>query len=195
MARDPRKNSSFDSGMRGRQKPQVTNAHGGTFGQEDEGKAAGELKSKQGPDTQVGNPDGVGLSAYTSGMRGPEKPKQKSANGGVGNMGDANMGVEDGSTMGGENKQGANTIVGQPSGHPEAGKGPRKGVTDDHLRSAAKAAYGLGDTGSDNNTENSAMGEPGVGAEGILGEEDATHINIRIPKASLKKKQGGVHAA
>jgi len=29
-------------------------------------------------------------------------------------------------------------------------------------------------------------------SNGILGEEDDTHINIRIPKASLKRKQSGM---
>ena len=31
--------------------------------------------------------------------------------------------------------------------------------------------------------------------DGILGEEDDTHINIRIPKASLKKKAGGLQTS
>lgn len=182
MARDPRKNSAFDSGMRGKDKPTIQGAHGGTYGQEKQGSGGGE--SKQGPSTQVGTPDGVDLSAYTSGMRGPEKPKQKPASGA------ANKFAEEGSTMGGENKQGPDTIVGQPKGHNDAGTGPRKGVNDSQLRGTPSDAKKLGIPG--NNTEAASQGQPGEGEEGILGDEDDTHINLRIPKASLKKKNPGL---
>jgi hypothetical protein len=180
MARDPRKNSAFDSGMRGREKPAIQNPHGGTKGQEDSGKSGGE--SKQGPSTQVGNPDGVDLSAYSSGMRGPEKPKQKSASG------DANK--TPGGPSGGENAQGGGKVIGQPKGHDDAGQGARKGVNDAHLQAAAKGAHELGIPG--NNTEDASQRVEPEGEAGILGDEDDTHINLRIPKASLKKKQSGL---
>jgi hypothetical protein len=68
MTRDPRKNSAFDSGMRGREKPKVADTHGDTRVNDN---AGGE--SKQAAGKTVGNPGGEDLSAYTSGMRGPEK--------------------------------------------------------------------------------------------------------------------------
>ena len=50
----------------------------------------------------------------------------------------------------------------------------------------------MGPDGSNtNSTELAAEGKEPEG-EGILGEEDDTHINIRIPKASLKKKNPGL---
>lgn len=187
MARDPRKNSAFASGLRGREKPAVSGAHGGTFGQESAGTTAGG-ESKQGPSTTVGNPDGVKLndSAYSSGMRGMEKGNQKSASG------DATKHV--GGSSGGESKQGPNTVVGQPKGHDDAGSGPRKGVNDSHLRQTPSDAHALGAAGSANSTENAAMNKAPIGDAGILGDEDDTHINLRIPKASLKKKASGVNA-
>jgi hypothetical protein len=176
MARDPRKNSAFDSGMRGREKPKVQAAHGGTMGSEDGSKKGGE--SKQGANTVVGDPDGVEHtdSAYSSGMRGAEKPKQKTA------AGDATMRAEDGSRMGGEDKQGPNSIVGNPSGLDTAGTGARAGVSRGAIQQSAVDAHKPGIPG--NNTE-----------EAIQGEEDDTHINVRIPKASLKKKAGGLQTS
>lgn len=190
MARDPRKNSSFESGMRGRDKPKVSSAHGGTMGTESDSGAGGE--SKQGPNKVVGNPDGVSLndSAYSSGMRGLEKGKQKPASGA------ANKFAEEGSTMGGESKQGDNTIVGNPKGEQSwssADRGPKKGVGDEHLRGAAEGAYKMGIPG--NNTEEAAGHKAPEGEAGILGEEDDTHINIRIPKASLKRKNPGLQTS
>ena len=183
MARDPRSGSAFTSGMRGREKPKIAGTHGGTYGQEKEGSPGGE--SKQGPDKQVGNPDGVGLSAYSSGMRSNEKPTQKSASG------SATYGQQREGSGGGENRQGPDTQVGKPDGHNDAGTGQRKGVTDGHLQSTANDAKKLGVPG--NNTEDAAHQVAPIGAEGILGEEDETHIYAKIPKASLKKR-GGVNA-
>lgn len=188
MARDPRSGSAFTSGMRGREKPKVQGAHGGTYGQEKEGSGGGE--SKQGPDKQVGNPDGVNLndSAYSSGMRGMEKAKQKSASG------DATYGqTTEGSPGTNSNRQSPDTQVGNPDGHNDAGRGPRKGVADSHLQSTAAASHKLGIPG--NNTEAASQRVAPIGAEGILGEEDDTHINIRIPKASLKKKNSGLQTS
>jgi len=193
MGRDPRGNSAFDSGMRGREKPKVKDAHGGTYGQEKEGHSQGtDGTTKQGPDAYVGNPDGVNLndSAYSSGMRGMEKPKQKAASG------EANKQPEEGSTMGGESKQGPNTIVGHPTGHNDAEKGARRGTNDGTARSAASDAYGLGNDGNAvNSSEQAAEGHVHSDGEGILGEEDDTHINIRIPKASLKRKASGLQTS
>jgi hypothetical protein len=141
-------------------------------------------ESVQSPGKTVGEPGGVDLSAYTSGMRGPEKAKQKDA------TGDANKQVS--GTGGGESRQGANTVVGKPAGHHEAGKGDRSGVSAGSARSAAADAYGMGrNENAANSTEEAAAGNEPSG-EGILGEEDDTHINIRIPKASLKRKQSGM---
>lgn len=186
MARDPRKGGAFDSGMRGREKPKVQGAHGGTFGQEDSGVGGGE--KKQGASTTVGNPDGVNLndSAYSSGMRGVEKAKQKSASG------DATFGQENSGSHGGENKQGPSTIVGNPDGHNDAARGKRAGVEGGQMQSAAKDAHSAGAAGSNNSTENAASESHPEGDAGILGEEDDTHINIRIPKASLKRKNPGL---
>lgn len=165
MARDPRKNSAFDSGLRGREKPKASSGGG---------------ESKQGPNSTVGTPDGASVDAFSSGMRGSQKPAS----------GAATQHVE--GTAGGENKQGVNTIVGQPKGHDDAEMGPKKGVTDSHFQSTAKAAHDFGVAGSNNSTEEAAGQSHPMGEEGILGEEDDTHINVRIPKASLKRKAPGV---
>ncbi len=186
MARDPRKSGAFESGMRGKEKPKVESGNtGGDRGARGPAGGTGS-ESVQAPGKTVGDSAGVDLSAYTSGMRGAEKPKQKAASG------DANMFAEEGSKMGGESKQGPNTIVGHPKGHDDAGQGARKGVTDSHLKKTGQDAYGLGTPG--NNTEAAAAGEEPSG-EGILGEEDDTHINIRIPKASLKRKASGIQGS
>lgn len=204
MARDPRGNSAFSSGLRGREKPKVADAHGKTWGQEDEGKSEqvdGGGVTKQGPDRFVGNPDGVNLndSAYSSGMRGMETAKQKSAGGDPGGSSGANMFAEKGSPRQPENKQLPNSVVGQPSGEQSwsgSDRGPKKGVGDEHLRGKASDAYELGNDGNAvNSSEQAAEGHVHSDGEGILGEEDDTHINIRIPKASLKKKNPGLQTS
>jgi hypothetical protein len=186
MARDPRKAGAFESGMRGKEKPKVESGNtGGERGARVPDGGTGS-ESRQAAGKTVGDAGGVDLSAYTSGMRGTEKPMQKSASG------DANLFAEAGSKMGGESKQGPNTIVGHPKGHNDAGKGPRKGVDDGTLRSKAEDAYHMGNDGNAvNSSEEAAQGHEPSG-EGILGEEDDTHINIRIPKASLKRKNPGM---
>lgn len=169
MARDPRKGGAYDSGMRGKEKQ----------------KAASGSESNQTAGKTVGDPRGVDLSAYTSGMRGMEKPKQKDASGGATEQVSGKSG--------GESKQGVNTVVGQPAGHDDAAQGMRKGVTDGSLRSKAQDAYAMGNDGNAaNSTEEAAQGKEPSG-EGILGEEDEHgNINIRFPRASLKKKQSGM---
>lgn len=184
MARDPRKNSAFDSGMRGREKPKVEDAHGQNAVNDN---AGGE--SKQGPGKSIGEPGGVDHTdaAYSSGMRGMEKPKQKTAAAG------ANEEVR-GSVVAG-NRQEANTHVGEPSGHNDAGRGERKGFGDQQAKKKASDAYSMGNDGNAaNSSETAAEGEEPSG-DGILGEEDDTHINIRIPKASLKRKNSGLQTS
>lgn len=187
MARDPRKGSAFDSGMRGREKPKIADAHGKTAAAV--GTSAGNEKQQAGG--RIGDNTGVDLSAYTSGMRGPEKPKQKSAQQGRGVGGDAGYGQTEHSAGGGESHQKANTTIGNPDGDNTAATGARKGIQDSHLQSVAHTARNeMGIPG--NNTEQAAIGQPGEGEPGILGDEDDTHINLRIPKASLKKKNPGL---
>lgn len=184
MARDPRKSSAFDSGMRGREKPKVQSGNGrgesGTQGP----KAGGGGENVQKPGTQIGDSKGVGLDAYTSGMRGPEKPKQKSADAATMTTGD-NVAA---GNLSGSKQQGPNSVVGKPEGEGSAETtsitGKRTGVGDSQLQNSTSSAYKVGIPG--NNTEAAAAGmEPSA-------EEDDTHINVRIPKASLKRKAGGV---
>jgi hypothetical protein len=191
MARDPRKNSAFDSGMRGREKPKVSDSHGGTF--KPKGTSAGNEKQQAGG--RIGDSTGVDLSAYTSGMRGPEAPKQKRNAEEGSPAGSATYGQERNGTPGGESKQGPNTLVGRPDGRKSWSsndRGPKKGVQDSHIQATAKSSHDLGIPG--NNTELASQSVEPEGEAGILGDEDDTHINLRIPKASLRKKQGGVHA-
>lgn len=181
MARDPRKGSAFDSGMRGREKPKIADAHGKTAAPK--GDSAGNEKQHAGG--RIGDNTGVDLSAYTSGMRGPEKPKQKPA------AGAANYGQGSEGSAGGENRQAPDTQVGNPDGHNDAGTGKRAGVDAAGLRSAGSNAKELG-VGS--NLEQASQSAEPEGQAGVLGEEDDTHINLRIPKASLKRKATGFHA-
>lgn len=180
MARDPRKSSAFDSGMRGREKPRVQSGNGrgeqGTKGPD--GGTGGE--NVQGAGKTVGDSKGVGLDAYTSGMRGPEKPKQKSADAAIQSTGD-NVAA---GNLSGSMKQGPNSVVGKPEGENPELTGKRSGVQDGSLQTSTSSAYKVGIPG--NNTEAAAAGmEPSA-------EEDDTHINVRIPKASLKRKASGV---
>jgi hypothetical protein len=166
MARDPRKSSALDSGMRGREKPKASSSSG---------------EAVAGPGKTIGDPDGVGLSAYTSGMRGAEKPKQKAASGAATQQPKAGEA--------GGNRQQPHSTVGKPGGHDDVGQDPGSGVSDAALRSASQAANKMGGPGE--NLEDAAQGND-PDSNGILGEEDDTHINIRIPKASLKRKQSGM---
>lgn len=181
MGRDPRKGAAFASGMRGREKPKVADAHGRTLGEEDTGTAGGE--KKQVPMGHIGNPDGVDHTdpVYSSGMRGLETGKQKKAGG------SAQYGQTREGSGGGENKQGPDTVVGNPDGDDTAKKaGVASGISDSHMQSAAKDAHKLGIPG--NNTEQATQGEP-IGAE-----EDDTHINIKVPKSSIMKRKGSGQA-
>ena len=190
MGRDPRKGAAFASGMRGREKPKVADAHGKTMGTESDSAGGGEMK--QGANTVVGNPDGVSQtdSAYSSGMRGLETGKQKSAS--DTGKGGATYGQQREGKQQKEGKQEPDAYVGSPDGEQGAHNdaplhGAQSGVSDASLRTHAAAAYKLGIPG--NSTEQAASGEEPIGAE-----EDDTHINVRIPKASLKKKQGAGQA-
>lgn len=188
MARDARKGAAYASGMRGREKPKVAEAHGSTK-VPDNPTEDPVGNQKQEPGKSIGTPGGVSHtdSVYSSGMRGLESGKQKPAQQGrSGGSGDAEYGQTDEGKGGGENHQKPNTQIGNPDGDNTAKRGAMSGVGDEHLRSAAKGAYKLGIPG--NNTEQASQGEP-IGAE-----EDETHINVRIPKASLKKRQGAGQA-
>lgn len=180
MGRDPRKGAAFASGMRGREKPTIADSHGRTMGEEDTGTAGGE--KKQVPMGHIGNPDGVDHTdpVYSSGMRGLETGKQKKAGG------SAQYGQTTEGSGGGENKQAPNTAVGNPDGDNTVKRGQTSGVADSHMQSTAKDAHKLGIPG--NNTEQASQGEP-IGAE-----EDDTHINIRVPKASISKRKGAGQA-
>lgn len=181
MARDPRKNSAFDSGMRGREKPKVAESHGRTAVNDNPG-----AESVQAAGKTVGDPGGVDHmdSAYSSGMRGMEKPKQKSAEG------DANKEVKGPEVAG--NRQEGDTHVGEPMGHNDAERGVRHGVSEGTMRGTGEDAYHMGNDGNAVNSSEAAAEGHQPSGEGILGEEDDTHINIRIPKASLKKKNPGL---
>jgi hypothetical protein len=184
MARDPRKNSAFESGLRGREKPKVADSHGSTAVNDN---AGGE--SRQAAGKTIGDPGGVDHMdpAYSSGMRGMEKAKQKPASG-AGNE-QPSGGVQAG------NHQKPHSTVGDPAGHNDAGRGERKGFGDGAARGSGEDAYAMGNDGNAaNSSERAAEGKEPQG-DGILGEEDDTHINIRIPKASLKKKAGGLQTS
>lgn len=176
MAKDPRKQSAFESGMRGSQKPKIQSGNGrgeeGTKGPD--GGSGSENRQQAG--STVGDSKGVGLDVYSSGIRGSEKPKQKSA---------AAATLATGNEAGkGSSKQGPNTSVGNPKGDNTA-QSLGKSTDDSTLHAHASDAYKLGIPG--NNTEQASQGEP-IGAE-----EDDTHINVRIPKASLKRRQAGLN--
>lgn len=185
MGRDPRKGAAFASGMRGREKPTIADAHGRTMGEEDTGTAGGE--KKQVPMGHIGNPDGVDHTdpVYSSGMRGLETGKQKRAQQGRGGS-DAQYGQTDHGAGGGESKQGPDKQVGNPDGDNTVKRGQTSGVADSHMQSTAKDAHDLGIPG--NNTEQASQGEP------LSAEEDDTHINIRVPKSSIAKRKGAGQA-
>jgi hypothetical protein len=174
MAKDPRKMSAFESGMRGSSKPKIRSGNGrGEAGTDGPDGGSGSENRQQAGST-VGDAKGVGLDAYTSGMRGNEKPKQKSAAAAT-----TATGNEGGS---GSSKQGANTSVGNPKGDNTA-KSLGKSVDDKSLHAHTTDTYGQ---------ENNSLERDSVGLEPTA-EEDDTHINIRIPKASLKRRQAGLN--
>lgn len=180
--RDARKGAAFASGMRGREKPKVADAHGSTKNPAPTENPLGN--ERQEPGKSIGAPGGVDHTdpVYSSGMRGLESGKQKKAGG------SAQYGQTSEGKGGGENKQGPDAFVGNPDGDNTAKKsGPASGIGDEHLRSAAKGAYKMGIPG--NNTEQAATGGEPIGAE-----EDDTHINIRVPKHSITKRKGAGQA-
>lgn len=184
MGRDPRGNSAFESGMRGREKPKIQGSHGRNAVNDSPG---GE--SRQAAGKTVGEPGGIDQTdaAYSSGMRGMEKAKQKSAEGG------ANQQMQGSQAAG--NRQEADTHVGEPMGHNDAERGVRHGVSGSTMRGSGEQAYGMGNNGNAVNSSESAAEGHEPDGEGILGEEDDTHINIRIPKASLKRKASGLQTS
>lgn len=189
MARDPRKNGAFESGMRGREKPKVQSGNtGGDRGGRGPDGASGSEHHQQ-PGHVVGDPNGIDHmdSAYSSGMRGMERPKQKLASSG------ANM-EPDGATAPG-NKQAKDTHVGEPMGHNDAERGVRHGVSESHVRGTGEDAYEMGNDGNAVNSSEAAAEGHEPSGDGILGEEDDTHINIRVPKASIRKKAGGLQTS
>jgi len=150
MARDLKKFSAFDSGMRGSEKPRVSESSNG-----------GE--SKQDAGTKVGEPDGEGLSAFSSGMRGSQKPPASATRGPKGG--------------GGESKQGAGTVVDEPNGTATAKRGSQS-TSASAANGAAQDAHAM--------DENSLELSPDH--QGPEAHEDDTHINVRIPKSSIKRK-------
>lgn len=183
MARDPRKGSAFESGMRGREKPKSSSTNAGEAAYSGQGApkvGSGPGESIAGPGKTIGDPNGVDLSAYVSGMRGNEKPKQKDASG------SANQ--QPGGGAAGGNRQDPHSTVGKPGGHDDAGQGARAGVSQGQMRNSGDDAKKMGIAG--NSTENAADGSELP--EGILGEDDDTHINLKIPKSSIRKKVSGM---
>ena len=190
--RDPRKNSAYASGMRGQEKPKVASAHGGTWGQQKEGTKGGQ--NKQGPDTMVGDPDGVSHRdpVYRSGMRGLEKGKQKPASSTASGTG-ANYGqTTSGSPQPAGNKQKADTFIGNPDGEPgwagSKAKGVKNGVGDAAIRSKPAGAYKLGIPG--NNTEQASQTKTPATCSNC-GHPTS---NTAHPTPSLTKKKGSGQA-
>ena len=188
MGRDSKQNSAFASGMRGREKPKIASSHGGTMNPPPTHDPLGN--EKQEPGKSIGMPGGIDHtdSVYSSGMRGLEAGKQKKAQQGRGVAGDAGYGQSEKSAGGGENHQKANTTIGNPDGERGSAndaplKGQQGGVDDAHIRTTGTKAYKLGIPG--NNTELASSAADPIGAE-----EDDTHINIRVPKKSITKRQG-----
>lgn len=171
MARDMRKNTAFSSGMRGQEKPKISegNVRGDAATSQPGGSKGGE--SMQGPHTKVGDPGGVDLSAYSSGMRGAEKPKQKSAE--AATMSTGNSGGS------GSEMQGVNTSVGNPKGEDTSRRmGPSMG--NDAAQQRVAGAEKLGIPG--NNTE------AATSQDAPMVEEDDTHLHIKVPKAAVKRR-------
>jgi hypothetical protein len=53
----------------------------------------------------------------------------------------------------------------------------------------------MGNNGNAVNSSEAAAAGHDPSGEGILGEEDDTHINIRVPKSSIRKKAAGLQAS
>ena len=187
MAKDPRKMSAFESGMRGRETPKTKRAGG---------KGNGEASAEPAQDTAPEKAD-----AYSSGMRGVEEDKRK-----VLRLTKTKSCAQDDSGSGksssrvaaathdpaaaprrrAEDKTGQAAANASSNGEeidlPADSDGHGQTMPSESARRRAEEAYTLGIPG--NNTEAAAAGEE------PWAEEDETHINIRVPKASLKKKPG-----
>ena len=164
MAKDPRKMSAFESGMRGRETPKTKRAAG---------KANGEADLKLVQDTAPGKAD-----AYSSGMRGMETESSKSPD--TVPAGAPRRRAEDKTDPAAAAASTFSDV--EESDLPAGSDGHGQTMSSETARGRAEAAYQLGTPG--NNTEAAAAGDQ------PWAEEDDTHINIRVPKASLKKKPG-----
>jgi hypothetical protein len=126
--------------------------------------------TKQHAGGTVGNPKGEKPTAHSSGMRGSEKPKQAPDS--------ANLTTSDTSRAGGENARIPNTHIGDPGAENSANvQKVAPAMNDGTLQQHTSDAYGM----DGNSLERAALGmQPDV-------QEDDTHLNIRIPKASIKR--------
>lgn len=158
--RDGRKNSAYASGMRGREKAAIAegNVQGESGSSQPAGASGGE--STQGPHTKVGDPQGVGLDAYQSGMRGSEKAKQKPASS---------------ATQAPNNEGGA----GNPNGDANAAR-VAPSMEAAALQQHTTDAHAMGTPGS--NTETA------VSQDAPTFEDDDTHVHIKVPKAAFKRR-------
>jgi hypothetical protein len=145
---------------------------GGAFdsGMRGREKAKEGSSSKQTPGGKVGNPAG---EAYSSGMRGGEKPKQTPVEDSAATMATGNAGGA------GSSRQEAGSSVGNPKGE-DGSKTVAAAMGGGEAQAHTSDAYKQGTAG--NNLEAAAAGhEPSF-------EEDDTHVNIRVPKSSFKRK-------
>ncbi len=181
MAKDPRKMSAFESGMRGREtpKPAVTKSS--------PKRVAGKSEGKAGNDDVRESAAGK-FDAFTSGMRGKEVKGHETfyprASDGIpagtrSAKGAPQRRAEDRAEFADPTSDFSDV---EESDLPEGSDGNGQTMSSDTARSRAEEAYKLGSPGS--NLEAAAAGdEPWA-------EEDDTHINIRVPKATMKKKPG-----
>jgi hypothetical protein len=115
MSRDTRKASAYDSGMRGKEKPN-----------------SGDSSRSQKPGGKVGNPAG---EAYSSGMRGGEQPRQKSGDA-------ATDSTNDHGAAGGENARRPGAVIGNPEGEAAAaGRHSSSSMTPGAANGKAAAAH------------------------------------------------------
>lgn len=123
--------------------------------------------TKQGPGGKVGNPAG---EAYSSGMRGSEKPKETPVNDDAATSATGNAGGA------GSSHQAPGSSVGNPKGQ-DTSKNIAAAMSDKTAQAHTAAAHN-----ADASTEHASQGnEPSF-------EEDDTHVNIRVPKTSFKRK-------
>ena len=175
MAKSGKKNSAFLSGMRGGEK-----SKGVEESKTSAPDAATGGEAVQGPSKEIGDSAGVDLPAYTSGMRGIEKPKQKSGNAATLSSEDPDGGPAKHIAP---NKQAPGTVVGDPEG--VVGEGHDHipmSMSEGQKRSDASAAYKMAKPGAGMSLESPIVNDvPQL-------DEDDTHINVKIPKSSLGKR-------